>query len=84
MITQNMKILEYMQTHGSITSLEAIQHIGCTRLSGRIFDLKKMGHSISKTMKKVPTRNGETRVAVYKLEADDGGTQNVLENDSSK
>ena len=65
--TQSMKIIEYIKTHGSITSLEAIQHIGCTRLSGRIFDLKKMGYNIVKTMEEVPTRDGTTRVAIYRL-----------------
>ena len=76
--TQCQKILDYMQSHGSITSLEAFREIGCTRLSGRIFDLKKMGYSIDKTMEEVPTRDGTTKVAVYRLEANDGGTQNVL------
>ena len=66
--SQANQILEYIRKHGSITSLEAIQHIGCTRLSGRIFDLKRRGHIITKTMEDVPTRDGSTRVAVYRLE----------------
>lgn len=67
--TQSMKVLEYMKKHGRITSLDAIREIGCTRLSGRIYDLKKMGYAIDKTMEDVPTRTGEsTRVAVYSLE----------------
>ena len=61
------KILEYMKEHGSITSLEAFRTIGCTRLSGRIFDLKKRGYNIEKTMEEVPTRDGTARVAVYRL-----------------
>ena len=66
--SQSKQILEYMQNHGSITSLEAIQHIGCTRLSGRIFDLRRQGHVISSDMEPRPTRTGETtRVAVYRL-----------------
>lgn len=65
--SQSMQIIEYIKKHGSITSLEAIQHIGCTRLSGRIFDLKRAGHNIVKTMEEVPTRDGSTRVAVYRL-----------------
>lgn len=68
-ISQANKILEYMKKHGSITSLEAFQKIGCTRLSGRIFDLKRRGYNIVKDMQDVPTRTGETtRVAVYRLE----------------
>ena len=65
--TQNMQVLEYIKEHGSITSLQAIRSIGCTRLSGRIYDLKKMGYAIDKTMEEVPTRDGSTRVAVYTL-----------------
>lgn len=65
--SQNQKVLDYLKEHGSITSLEAIRAIGCTRLSGRIYDLKKMGYDIDKTMQEVPTRDGTARVAVYTL-----------------
>lgn len=65
--TQSLQVLEHIKEHGSITSLEAIRAIGCTRLSGRIYDLKKMGYDIDKTMQEVPTRDGTTRVAVYTL-----------------
>ena len=44
--SQSMQIIEYMKKHGSITSLEAIQHIGCTRLSGRIYDLREKGYNV--------------------------------------
>ena len=66
--TQSDKILNYMKVNGSITSLEAIQNFGCTRLSGRIYDLKKRGHNITSEYTTVPTRYGSTRVAVYRLE----------------
>ena len=65
--THAKQVLEYMKEHGSITSLEAIRTFGCTRLSGRIFDLKRRGYNIEKTMEEVPTRDGTTRVAVYRL-----------------
>lgn len=69
--SQSMQIIEYMKKHGSITSLEAIQHIGCTRLSGRIYDLREKGYNISSNMEAVPTRTGEkTMVAVYRLESE--------------
>ena len=68
--SQAMQIIEYMKKHGSITSLEAFQHIGCTRLSGRIYDLKEKGYNISSSMESVPTRDGgKTLVAVYRLES---------------
>ena len=61
------QILNYIKSHGSITSLEAFKEIGCTRLSGRIFDLKKQGYNIVSEMETVPTRDGTARVAVYRL-----------------
>lgn len=65
--THTRQILDYMKEHGSITSLDAIRCFGCTRLSGRIYDLKKAGYNIEKTMQTVPTRGGSARVAVYTL-----------------
>lgn len=35
------KVYEYMKSHDGITSMEAIYKLEETRLSGRIFDLKK-------------------------------------------
>ena len=37
-------ILEHLQKHGSITSLEAIERYKCTRLSHYIYTLRKEGH----------------------------------------
>lgn len=34
------RIVDYMLANGSITSMEAFQHLGETRLSARIFDLR--------------------------------------------
>ena len=39
-------ILEHLQEHGSITSLEAIDKYKCTRLSHYIYLLRKDGHTI--------------------------------------
>lgn len=44
--TQNDRVLDYMRSHGGITSLEAYDKLGCTRLSARIKDLKEMGVAI--------------------------------------
>ena len=40
------KVLEHLKKHGSITSLEAIETYGATRLSAIIFNLRKDGHKI--------------------------------------
>lgn len=44
--SQNMRVLQYIKEHGSITSMEAFTDLRITRLSGRIFDLKQLGHAI--------------------------------------
>ena len=42
------RVIEYIKSHGSITSLEAIEQIGVARLASRICDLKKAGWNIEK------------------------------------
>ncbi len=39
--TQNEMILHHIKTHGSITTIEAFTLYGVTRLSGRIWELRK-------------------------------------------
>ena len=67
-MSQKLKILEHLKEHGSITTLEAIQYFGCTRLSGRIWELRAEGHNITSKMVTVHTRSGKTQVARYCLE----------------
>ena len=71
MKTQRQEILNFLKTHKKgLTSLEAFERFGATRLSGHIFELKKQGHNISSNNKLVKTRYGRSvNVAVYKLEA---------------
>ena len=56
---QKDRILEYMQKHGSITSLEAFEKIGCTRISARIWDLRSDGYIIASTRESGLNRFGE-------------------------
>lgn len=65
-MTQNDKILAYMKEHGKITSLDAFQHLRITRLSARIFDLRKMGKEIQMYRKK--TEEGGTYAVYYLAE----------------
>lgn len=66
--SQKDQIYQYMKEFGSITSLDAIRAFGCTRLSGRIYDLRRDGINITKSMETVKTRDGgTTTVAVYRL-----------------
>ena len=67
-ISQNKRVLEHLQDKGTITSMEAFNDYGITRLSGRIFDLREQGYPISKRMITKKNRFGEEcRVAEYSL-----------------
>lgn len=39
-------VLQWLQTKASISSMEAIENFGATRLSAIIFNLRKRGHNI--------------------------------------
>ena len=68
--TQKELVLDYLETHESITPLEALIELGAMRLSAIIYDLKKDGYSIITRQKKVKKANGEdTYVAEYMLES---------------
>jgi hypothetical protein len=45
--TKIAKILSHLQTHGQITSWEAISKYRCSRLAAVVFVLKSRGHSIT-------------------------------------
>ena len=55
-MNQTEMILDYIQKNGSITPLEALEHIGCFRLGARIWELKDMGFPVTGTM---VTENGK-------------------------
>lgn len=77
-MSDSEKILEYLKTNGSITSWEAIQHFRCTRLSGRIFDLKRRGFNIVSTMEERVDPDGtKVRYSRYRLEDSNGTHSNV-------
>lgn len=54
-MTQNERVLRHMQDYGGISSMEAFQDYGVTRLSARISDLRHEGHKIS--AKRYTSRN---------------------------
>ena len=45
-MTQCEKIIKYMRDFGSITTMQAFNDLGITRLSGRIYDIKALGYKI--------------------------------------
>lgn len=69
--TQNQRILDYIERHGSITALEAMRDIGCMRLAARIADLKELGYPIASETVTVDNRYGEKcHVKKYRMDED--------------
>ena len=58
-MTQEQKVLRHLQELGSITSWEAIMEYGITRLSAKIFNLRKQGYEIEKEYVTTKNRFGE-------------------------
>jgi len=72
MKTQCEKIIDYMEEHGSITQLEALQYCGCLRLASRIHDIRRMGVNIVAETIKVKNRDGSySNVAEYHIETEE-------------
>ena len=67
-MSQRKEILKYLQTHKKgITSKEAIEKFGATRLSSQIHALKQQGWNIISENVKVKTKYGTTHVARYRM-----------------
>lgn len=58
-MTQCDMILRYMQDEGSITPWEAMKEFGCMRLGARIYDLRRRGHAIERTLVSDVNRYGK-------------------------
>jgi hypothetical protein len=69
--SQTDMVLLYLQQGYPLTPLEALQKFGCLRLSGRIYDLRKMGYDIWEELIETP---GGKHVAEYRLAKGDGET----------
>ena len=68
--TQTGDVLAHLIEHGSITSIEAIQKYGCTRLSAMIFKFRARGYEIETVDRVVKNRYGNTTTyAEYILKA---------------
>ena len=66
--TQTSDVIAHLIKHGSITSLEAIQKYGCTRLSAVIFNCRKRGYEIETIRLNVKNRRGSNSpIGKYKL-----------------
>lgn len=66
--TQAQRVLDYMDTFGGITQLEALKDLGVMRLASRISDLKKQGYPITSDVVAVKNRFDEDcYIKRYKL-----------------
>jgi hypothetical protein len=54
--THGERTLQYLETHRGITSMEAIELFGNTRLSSTIHNLRKMGYNIVTVDRECETR----------------------------
>lgn len=61
--SQTKQILRYLQKGKSLTPIDALNKFSCFRLGSRIYDIKKLGHTIER---KMVEKNGK-HFASYKL-----------------
>ena len=66
-MNQKERILQHMQTHGSITPLEALRDYGCFRLAARINDLRTEHDIETTTIERVNQFGDRVRFAEYRL-----------------
>ena len=70
--TQHDRILDYMEEFGSITTLDAFNDLGITKLTTRISEMRAMGISIEGSREAVKNRYGETcHINRYSLKKED-------------
>ena len=61
-MTQELRVLKHLQEYGSITSWEAIEEYGATRLSAIIYNLRKKGFKIKTDFVSKKNRHGDVVV----------------------
>ena len=67
-MTQREVILNHFNKYNTITSWEAIQLYGITKVNAVIFHLRQEGYKITSTNKTVTTKLGNTTtISVYKF-----------------
>ena len=75
-MNQRQAVLAYLKTGKHITSKDAFELFGATRLSAIIFDLRKMGYKINMIKREGITRFGKkTSYGEYFLEGDSYGNK---------
>ena len=59
-MNQQQRIIDYMRTHGGITTLDAMNDLGVARLASRIWDIRQSGIEVDNERITVKNRYGET------------------------
>ena len=78
-MNQANRVLDLLETGRSITSLDAWNELGITRLAARVHELKKDGYVINKKLISVTNRCAEKcQVAAYYLEDLDACNKNRI------
>ena len=68
-MTQEQRIIDYLNKHGKITQFEAMNRLGVIRLASRVSSLKKKGFPIKSEYKTVKNRFKEKcLIKEYSLE----------------
>ena len=60
-MTQADQVLQYMKDHGKITTMDAFEKLHITRLSARIWDLRRKGIVISKARQNYVAKDGKAK-----------------------
>lgn len=68
-MTQANRVLEYLKSGKTITTLNAFKELGITRLAARVYELKSDGHEVKKNTITVVNRfNENCAIAEYYME----------------
>ena len=69
--SQLADVFDFLNAGNTLTSFEAWDKFGITRLSSVIHLIRKGGYPVSTEMKSVKTRYGSTKIAVYSLDKEE-------------
>ncbi len=70
-MTPAKRVLDYLESGNTITTLNAFNELGITRLAARIYELKEEGHDVKSKRIKVTNRYDEQcSVSEYYMESD--------------
>ena len=70
-MTPAKRVLDYLASGNTITTLNAFNELGITRLAARIYELKEEGHDVKSKRIKVTNRYDEQcSVSEYYMESD--------------